>query len=66
VDVDPNGEPCTVEGWTADMIGDDMPEILDGLLGRIGRAADSNAVRAGICEYLEDEREHAAKHAAKA
>jgi hypothetical protein len=66
VEVDPEGVPCTMEGWTADLIGDEVPDILDDLLSRVARAADPDAVRAGIREFVEAEREHAAKHAAKA
>ena len=65
VEVDPEGEPITVEGWTADMIGDEVPKILDDLLNRVGDAADPNEVRAGIRTYLEQERRIIAKIAAR-
>ena len=54
--VDPDGEPLTVEGWTADLIGDETPEVLDDLLQRIGQAADPKEVRGSIRHYLETER----------
>ena len=46
----------TVEGWMADLIGDETPEVLDDLLQRIGQAADPKEVRASIRHYLETER----------
>ena len=65
VAVDPEGEPLTVEGWTADLIGDETPEVLDDLLRRIGQAADPGEVRASIRYYLETERRIEAKIAAR-
>jgi len=56
VEVDPEGVPCTMEGWTADLIGDEVPDILDDLLSRVARAADPKEVRASIRHYLETER----------
>jgi len=56
VEVDTDGKALTVEGWTADLIGDETPEVLDDLLQRIGQAADPKEVRASIRHYLETER----------
>jgi len=63
VEVDPEGTPCTVEGWRADLIKDTIREMVDELLEEVARAADPDAVRAGIREFVEAEREFDAHHA---
>ena len=65
VDVNTDGHSVTVEGWMADLIHDEVPEDLAELLQRIGDAANPDEVRVEIHTYLEQERRHEAKIAAR-
>jgi hypothetical protein len=65
VEVDSDGEPLTLEKWTADMIGDTLPKTIDDLMKQLGYAADADDIRATIRDYVERERSLAARIAAR-
>jgi hypothetical protein len=56
VEVDSDGERLTAERWTADLIGDELPETIDDLVRQLKYAADPDEVRADIRAYIERER----------
>jgi hypothetical protein len=73
VDTTTDGKGLTVERWSGESIdpapldggGTSVLEAIDEALERIGWAADADGTRAVIRKWAEDDRRHAARHAAK-